>query len=202
MKLPAAERLILASASPRRRQLLDQIGVTHRVLPQSIDESVLPGESGRDYVQRIAAEKAHAAHTQLQAEGIEAAILAADTIGVDTQGVLLKPDDADAARAMLQRLSGGAHRVLTAVVLLCGGKMRRALSDTEVRFAVLGEARIDAYIDSGEWRGKAGAYGIQGRAAMFVEELHGSYSGVVGLPLFETTALLERAGIMRAGVMA
>ncbi len=206
MKLPRSEQLVLASASPRRSDLLHQIAVPHRVLPQDVDESVLEGESARDYVRRIAALKANAALAQLRAEGVDATVLAADTIGVDDEGILLKPADAGAAALMLRRLSGGTHKVLTAIVVANRNRSDRALSDTDVRFAVLSEARIAAYIDSGEWQGKAGAYGIQGRAGAFVVSLNGSYSGVVGLPLHETSVLLERAGVTAlptvAGIVA
>lgn len=186
----------LASQSPRRRELLDQIGVAHRVLAVDIDETRRAGETAADYVQRLAREKAAAGRAAAQAQGLAPLpVLGADTAVVLDGHILGKPADAAAARATLQCLAGRAHDVLTGVALQTAAGVEVALSRTTVWFRALDAAEIDAYWASGEPRDKAGAYGIQGRAAVFVERIEGSYSGVVGLPLFETAALLRRAGI-------
>lgn len=206
---PAASRMVdrmnrllyLASQSPRRSQLLDQIGVRHVVLAPGPDEdaealeAVLARESALSYVRRVTALKLEAAvarHRRLALS--EGPILCADTTVALGRSILGKPADAAEARSMLQRLSGRAHRVLTAVALAHGSRRLEALSVSRVRFAPLSEAQIDAYIASGEPLGKAGGYAIQGRAAAFVEHISGSHSGIVGLPLFETAELLRRCG--------
>jgi septum formation protein len=183
----------LASASPRRSELLRQIGVPFRVQPADIKEEQLPGEPPETYVQRLAAAKADAVWAAVQAE--RRPVLAADTAVVLDSAVLGKPKDAAEAERMLGRLSGRAHRVLTAVALRDGDDRVTLLSASEVRFRTTTEAERLAYCATGEPFDKAGGYGIQGHAAVFVEELRGSYSNVVGLPLFETAALLARAGL-------
>jgi septum formation protein len=182
----------LASASPRRGELLRQIGVRFSVRAAAIDEEPLRGETPEAYVARLAAAKAEAIWA-----GVADArpVLGADTAVVLDGAVLGKPGDEAEAVAMLERLSGRAHRVLTAVALRHAGGLDTRLSDSEVRFrATTAEERV-AYCRTGEPFDKAGGYGIQGHAAVFVEELRGSYSGVVGLPLNETAALLTRCGI-------
>lgn len=184
--------LVLASQSPRRRELLTQIGVRHRVLAADVDESVRPGEAPDAYVSRVARAKAEAGW---QAAGARGAVLAADTAVVLDAQILGKPADRDDALHMLGALSGRDHRVLTAVALRTAQGLRATVVETRVWFRSLTPAEIVAYWDSGEPRDKAGAYGIQGRGAVFVARIEGSYSGVVGLPLCETWALLRDAGI-------
>ncbi len=186
-----APRLCLASASPRRRALLEQIGVPHRVRPAQVDESQGPSEAPRDYVLRLAREKALA----VVAQGESLPVLAADTAVVLDGVVYGKPADRAAGLATLAALSGRTHQVLTAVALAHGATVRSALSVSEVHFRALTAAEREAYWASGEPCDKAGAYAIQGRAAVFIEWLHGSFSGVMGLPLFETATLLAAAGI-------
>jgi len=189
---PAKPPLILASASPRRLDLLAQIGLAPDLIdPAEIDETPLPGETARLLALRLARAKA-AAVAERRAGAF---VLAADTVVAVGRRLLGKPEDeADAAR-MLALLSGRAHRVLSAVAV-AGPESRSAarLSETRVRFKRLTAAEIDAYLASGEWAGKAGAYGVQGRAGAFVTALNGSYTGVVGLPLYETRALLIGLG--------
>jgi septum formation protein len=187
--------VILASSSPRRTALLAQIGVAHRVLPADIDETRLPGESPRACVQRLAEAKARRVATAHAAETGAAAVLGADTAVVLDDDMLGKPRDRADALAMLARLSARTHRVLSAVAVLAHGKVTAALSDSRVRFRALSVAECTSYWDSGEPRDKAGAYAIQGLGAVFVAELCGSYSGVMGLPLFETAQLLRAAGV-------
>ena len=180
-------KICLASASPRRADLLRQIGVEFFVRVADVDESPLVGESIRDYVVRIARAKADAVIAALPEE---TPVLAADTaIEVDGR-VLGKPCDAKEAVAMLTLLSGRSHRVLSAVVLAVGSSRSQAVSATTVRFKQLSAEEIAAYAASGEPLDKAGAYAIQGRAAAFISEICGSYSGVMGLPLCETAELL------------
>ncbi|MBV8145509.1 MAG: septum formation inhibitor Maf [Gammaproteobacteria bacterium] len=183
--------LCLASASPRRRELLDQLGVPHVLATPEIDESVLPGEPAVDYVVRMARAKARIAHPR----GAGLPVLAADTTVVIDARICGKPADAEDAIGMLLRLSGRSHEVLTAVALAAAGDVRHRLSRSEVRFRHLTLAEAIAYWDTGEPRDKAGGYAVQGRGAVFVEHLAGSYSGVMGLPLFETAELLAAAGI-------
>jgi septum formation protein len=186
--------LYLASQSPRRRELLAQIGVEHGVLEVDIVEERQAGEPAADYVSRVAREKAGAGLLRVLGNP-GALVLGADTEVVLGDVVYGKPvDGADAAR-MLRELSGRRHDVLTAVWLLSAGREEHALSRTAVDFAVLDEAAIGAYVDSGEWRGKAGAYGIQGRAGAFVSRIEGSYTGVMGLPVHETWMLLRRFAV-------
>jgi septum formation protein len=189
---PPTPWLCLASASPRRRELLAQIGVPHSTAVPDIDESVLPGEAAADYVLRMAVHKALA----VRAQGTPLPVLAADTTVVLDGQILGKPADAAEGQAMLGRLSGRTHTVLTAVALAAGTAAPRSrLSSSEVTFRALTPAECRAYWDTGEPRDKAGGYAVQGRAAVFIERLSGSYSGVMGLPLFETAELLRAAGM-------
>ena len=183
-------RLILASASPRRADLLRQLGVEFDQCPAHIDERQLSGESVEDYVARLAWEKSAA----VQPEDPEVVVLAADTSVVLDGQPLGKPADHFDALAMLARLSGREHRVLTAVCLRVGQRVEEALSDSRVKFTNLSHAECLAYLATDEPWDKAGAYGIQGLAGAFVETLNGSYSGVVGLPLLETWELFRRIG--------
>jgi septum formation protein len=183
--------LYLASKSPRRRELLAQLGVEHGVLDVDVPENREPGEPPADYVRRVAREKAGAGLLKvIAAPG--ALVLGADTEVVLGDAVYGKPADAADAARMLRELSGRRHRVLTSVWLLSAGREEQALSDTAVDFCELDERAIAEYLDSGEWQGKAGAYGIQGRAGAFVARIEGSYTGVMGLPVHETWKLLRR----------
>ena len=187
----AAPLLTLASVSPRRRELLEQIGVTHVVSAADIDETVRPGEAPADYVVRMACAKARA----VRERGGELPVLAADTIVVIDGLILGKPRDRADCVAMLGRLSGRAHQVLTAVALASAAGVAFRVSASEVRFRTVTPAECAAYWESGEPRDKAGGYAIQGRGALFIEHLSGSFSGVMGLPLYETGELLSAAGI-------
>ena len=214
--LPAPAHLYLASQSPRRRELLGQIGVTPILLLPDEDEDAealeqtRSNESARDYVERVTRAKAHAAAHRWQRRCLpRAPILCADTtVTIDGQ-ILGKPKDAADAARILRLLSGRRHQVLTAVTLwmprstshddafsdASASPIAFALSTSEVQFSLLDDNSIQRYIDSGEPFGKAGAYGIQGRGAAFIAHLNGSYSGVMGLPLFETAQLLRQAGL-------
>ena len=186
--------LYLASQSPRRRQLLEQIGVRFGTVEVSVPEVRASGEAPADYVSRVAREKAGAGLLKLS--GVSGAVvLGADTEVVLDGEVFGKPDDEAHAARMLRQLSGRMHFVPSVVWCVDAGREERAVSVTEVTFIALSDAQIDAYIASGEWKGKAGAYAIQGRAEAFVKHLAGSYSGVMGLPLCETAGLLQRFGI-------
>ncbi|WP_448098534.1 Maf family protein [Luteibacter yeojuensis] len=182
--------LYLASQSPRRRELLAQIGEAHRILEVDVEEIRRPGESPDAYVSRVALDKARAGFAQVMGE-TDAKVLGADTEVVLDDEVFGKPRDAADAAAMLGRLASREHRVLSAVWLVEAAGARQAVSVSTVRFAPLSERAIAAYVATGECFGKAGAYAIQGAAATFVEHLSGSYSGVMGLPLFETFQLLH-----------
>lgn len=185
---------MLASASPRRLELLAQIGVVpDAIRPADIDETPLKAEYARAYVARVAAEKAAAV-----AANEPGVVLAADTTVVAGRRILGKPADAAEAEAFLRLLSGRRHHVLTAVTVIARGAARHRLVDTTVRFRQLTAADIAAYVAGGDWRGKAGGYGIQGPAGAFVPWMQGSFTAVVGLPLAETATLLAAAGI-RAG---
>ena len=194
--------MVLASASPRRAQLLSQIGVPHRVLPADIDERRAAGEDAEQCVLRLARQKAQQVCRTLQEQAAlrrsgstPLPVLGADTVVVVDGELLGKPRDRADALAMLARLSGRAHLVLSAVALASATELRSALSRSEVRFRRLSLEECTAYWDSGEPCDKAGAYAIQGRGAVFVEQLRGSYSGVMGLPLYETALLLADAGV-------
>ena len=187
--------LVLASASPRRKALLNQIGVKFHVHPVDMDESMRPGEDVVDHVRRLALDKARAGYEQTSRLGDDRAVLGADTV-VNVDGdVLGKPRDQRQAAAFLARLSGRKHQVHTAVALVTANSERLAISSSEVEFAQLTEQQIAAYVKTGEPLDKAGAYAIQGIAGQFVVNLNGSYSGVMGLPLFETAQLLSASGI-------
>jgi len=184
-------RLILASASPRRMALLREAGYVFDVEPAHVDESALAGEDARAYVLRVAAVKARA----IAARCLDNLVLAADTTVVVDGEMLGKPKDDDDAKAMLGRLSGRTHEVLTGVVITRAGRESSEVVSTRVRFRRLTAAEIDAYVASGEPHDKAGAYGVQGPAARFVESVEGSYSNVVGLPVGAVRGLLEAEGL-------
>ena len=187
-------RLILASASPRRLDLLAQAGIApDAVRPTDIDETPIAGELPRATALRLARAKAAAV-----ASGPGDLVLAADTVVALGRRQLGKPADAGEAARFLALLSGRRHRVVTAVVLRAGDAERQRVVETAVRFKRLSEAEIAAHVASGDWRGKAGGYAIQGRAGMLIPWIGGSYSNVVGLPLAETVALLEGAGYRAA----
>lgn len=189
--------IYLASASPRRHDILQQMGVPHVVLdvpsPPGKDEPQLPDEAPANYVRRTAREKALRAVEWIITQALPPRpILAADTTVILDDTILGKPVDADDARQMLARLSGTVHSVHTAVVLYHAGDLRELVSKTDVRMRPLSATEIDAYCATGEPMGKAGSYGIQGHAALFIEHIAGSYSGVMGLPIFETGQLLQQ----------
>lgn len=192
----------LASQSPRRRQLLDQLGVRHELLLPGPEEdaealeATRAGEAPRDYVERATRAKLGAARARLDARGLPPApILCSDTTVALGRRILGKPADAADAAATLRALSGRLHHVLTAVVLWDGRRTRFALSDSSVRFAELPDAVVDAYVASGEPFGKAGAYAIQSSLGGWIPTIRGSYSGIMGLPLYETTQLLRQARV-------
>ncbi|MEZ0471971.1 Maf family protein [Luteimonas salinilitoris] len=193
--------LHLASKSPRRRELLARLGVPFAPLDVDIPEAPLPDETPKAYVCRVAREKA-AAGWRLLGAPVQDAVLGADTEVVLGDEVFGKPRDADAAAAMLRRLSGRTHTVISAVTLRTAAGERQAVSVSEVTFTGLADADVVAYVAGGEPMGKAGGYAIQGGAEAFVAHLAGSYSGVVGLPLFETAALLRAGGFAVAGFAA
>jgi len=185
--------LYLASRSPRRRELLAQIDVRFELLDAEVDEAVRGEERPADYVERLARAKAEAAWARIGREGLRAApVLAADTTVTLDGRILGKPADRQEAAHMLAALSGQRHEVFTAVAVRTDAGLETVVSRSEVAFRVLEPDEIRQYVDTGEADDKAGAYAIQGRAARFIADLHGSYSGVVGLPLFETARLLER----------
>ncbi len=188
----SAARVILASASPRRCELLRQIGVGFEQQVAAVDESVRPGETPADYVGRLALAKAQAVLGQRR---LELPVLGADTTVVVDGRMLGKPRDAAQARDMLRRLAARAHEVYSAVALVTPQRQASAVNGSKVWFGALADSDIDAYWRSGEPRDKAGGYAIQGLAAAFVTRLEGSYSGVMGLPLHETAALLQDFGI-------
>lgn len=191
-------RLVLASASPRRLELLAQIGVKPElILPSEIDETPRRGETPRALAERLATEKASVAAATASKPGdlSPRLTLAADTVVCVGRRILPKCETLGEAEACLSLLSGRGHRVYTGLALIApGGAARRRLVETRVRFKRLSRGEMEAYLASGEWRGKAGGYAIQGLAAAFVERLVGSYSNVVGLPLAETAALLAGLG--------
>ncbi len=185
-------RLVLASASPRRAALLRQLGVEFEQLPAEIDEQRLPGESPEDYVVRLAQEKSAHVQRTLQADR---AVLAADTCVVLEDVILGKPEDHFDALAMLARLSGREHRVLTAVCIRRLDQLEETMTETRVQFVTLTRQQCESYLATDEPWDKAGAYGIQGLAGAFVESIQGSYSAVVGLPLAQTWQLLVKLGV-------
>ena len=182
--------LVLASASPRRRELLARLGLTPAAInPADIDETPHKGELPRDYAKRMAREKAQAAAS---GDGL---VLAGDAVVAAGRRILPKAEDEATARKCLELLSGRRHRVLSAIALRApDGAIRERLSETVVMFKRLSSAEIDAYLASGEWEGKAGGYAIQGIAEGLISRIQGSHSGVVGLPLYETRTLLRAAG--------
>ena len=194
--------IYLASQSPRRSQLLTQIGVAHELLlpDPAEDAESLEALHGREapgrYVARVTGLKLDAAVARLKRLGLPVApVLCADTTVALGREILGKPEDEADARRILQQLSGQTHRVLTAVAVQSGRRRVAAVSESWVRFAAMTPAQIKAYVASGEPLGKAGAYGVQGRAASHIEQIRGSYSGIMGLPLFETATLLRSVGI-------
>lgn len=187
--------LYLASQSPRRRELLAQLGVTFEVIDVDVPEVRAVGESPRAYVERVARQKTSAGLRGVQSRDPGAVVLGADTEVVLDDRVFGKPRDAADAAAMLRALSGRTHVVISVVCCARQGAAEVAACESTVTFADLSDAAIARYVATGEPFGKAGAYAIQGRAAAFIQHLSGSYSGVMGLPLFETAALLRRAGI-------
>jgi septum formation protein len=198
--IAAPARIYLASRSPRRRELLKQIGVPFEVLVVrehpgrnvDVDESQQPGESPDDYVRRVCRLKADAGWERIVQRRLRRfPVLAADTVVCVEEIILGKPPDPAHAAKMLRLLSGREHRVLSAVALKLEDRLELVVSASRVRFAELSQADIEAYVASGEPTDKAGAYAIQGRAGAFIIELHGSYSGVMGLPLYETSQLLK-----------
>jgi septum formation protein len=186
----------LASGSPRRRELLAQIGVPFRVLNVAVDESVIGGEPPEAYVARLAHLKALAG-LRARPAGEIAPVLAADTSVVLDGAILVKPTDRTDGERMLRSMSGRTHAVLTAVALAGEEGVRSRVSRSEVRFRDLSAAEVAAYWDTGEPHDKAGGYAIQGAGAVFVADLRGSYSGVMGLPLYETAELLALLGVPR-----
>jgi len=195
--------IYLASQSPRRSQLLDQIDVAHTLLLPSAGEDaesleiVLPGESPLRYVQRVTVLKLDAAVQRMKKRGLSAApVLCSDTTVALGRQILGKPSDAEDAHRMLTALSGQTHRVLTAVAVAAGRKRLAAVSVSRVSFAHMSPKQIDQYVASGEPMGKAGAYGVQGRAAAHITRIQGSYSGIMGLPVHETAVLLRQVGVV------
>ena len=200
----ADQKIYLASKSPRRRELLRQIGVEFELLMLreelgrhgAVSEIVLLGEAPEDYVSRVAREKAHSGwNAVLWRKLPQRSVLAADTTVTLDGNILGKPANADEAMRMLRSLSGRTHQVLTAVAVIADGELNEALQLSEVSFTDLSESTIKAYCSLAEPYDKAGSYAVQGQAAQFIERIHGSYSGIMGLPIFETSRLLIQAGI-------
>ncbi|HKT31380.1 MAG TPA: Maf family protein [Gammaproteobacteria bacterium] len=190
----SAHFIYLASQSPRRAELLRQLGLRFEVLDVNVDETPRAGEAAEACVTRLARAKVEAARARL-GRGRSAPILAADTAVALDQVIFGKPRDRNEALEMLARLSGRSHRVLSAVAVWGADALRTALSISQVTFRAINAAEAAAYWETGEPEGKAGGYAIQGRGAVFVERLEGSYSGVMGLPLYETAQLLRAAGV-------
>ena len=191
VKQNSIQTIILASRSPRRVELLKQIGIDSIVRPADVDETPLTGESPADYVQRVARQKVIAIAKTLKSEYANLPVLAADTTVALDGEILGKPEnDADAVK-MLQRLSGSRHAVHTSVAVCLKDNVEVILSSTIVEMMPLTDAMISAYVATGEQRDKAGSYAIQGKAGAWVARIEGSYSGVMGLPLYETTKLLR-----------
>jgi septum formation protein len=195
--LPKSQFIYLASQSPRRSQLLTQLGVRHELLlPDEFEDAeslevVLPGEAPRAYVQRVTQLKLQAALARLERRGLPAApVLCADTTVALGRTILGKPGDPGEAHRMLSTLAGRAHRVLTAVAIGSRQKVVAACSDSRVTFSAMSATEIQAYVETGESVGKAGAYAVQGKAAAYISHIGGSYTGIMGLPLFETAQLL------------
>jgi septum formation protein len=202
---PRAPDLVLASASPRRRELLERLGLVLVIAAVDLDETPLPGERPADYVRRVAGAKCDAAVAAREADAAGAvreakaallAVLAADTTVITAGEILGKPADADDARRMLERLAGRRHEVATAYRIRFGERAAERTVTTTVGFRALAPAEIDAYVASGEWRGKAGGYAVQGIAGAFVTELRGSPTNVIGLPVGEVLADLQALGAL------
>ena len=187
----SGSRVVLASASPRRRDLLNLIGIAHEVRPANIDETMRPREAPRRYAERLAREKASAIATR----DPDLITIGADTVVVINRKVLGKPADADDAARMLRMLSGREHTVITAVAVSRGRKLRSAVEEVRVKFRPLRDDEIDAYIAMGEPMDKAGAYGIQGYGATIVERIEGDYFAVMGLPLVRLVGLMRDVGV-------
>ena len=188
--------VILASASPRRQELLRQIGVSFQTVEPDVDETPGHNESADAFVLRLALEKAHVGLRMARERGLNGApVLGADTCIVFDGEILGKPDDREHGIAMLTRLAGRSHEVLTGVALVDDGREQQVISRSRVTFAHLSPDEIAAYWDTGEPVDKAGAYAVQGRAATFIERIEGSYSGIVGLPLFEVAHMLKNLGM-------
>ena len=191
--------LYLASQSPRRRELLTQVGFSFTMISADINEDTIPNESAEKYVARLAREKAMAGFFQIKQQ--TKAVLGSDTAVVIDGEILGKPENNDDAKRMLNLLSGNTHQVMTAVALAVGNdastspELTEAISVSEVTFKKLSYDEIEHYVHSGECTDKAGSYAVQGLAAVFIRHLSGSYSGVMGLPIYETVALLHKAGI-------
>jgi septum formation protein len=184
-------RVVLASASPRRRELLNLIGLTHEVVPADVDESTRAGELPAAYVERVARDKAHA----IAARARDALIIAADTTVVLGGDIIAKPADAADARRMIGRLAGTTHDVYTGIAIAYGGRTESAVERVAVTFRALTTGEIDAYVATGEPLDKAGAYGIQGFGATIVERIEGDYFSVMGLGLRRLVELMQRVGI-------
>ena len=184
-------RVVLASASPRRRQLLNLIGITHEVRPSNIDETMRPREAPRRHAERLAREKA----TAIASRDPDLVTIGADTVVVINRKVLGKPRDEAEAMHMLSQLNGRLHTVITAVAVARGRKLRSSIEEVSVKFRRLREDEIQAYVATGEPMDKAGAYGIQGYGATIVERIEGDYFAVMGLPLVRLTTLMRDLGI-------
>ena len=194
--MTTAVQLYLASQSPRRRELLQQIGVRFRVLTPHVDEDPLPRETPESYVARIASSKAEVTWERVRARRMRPyPVLAADTAVILGRNILGKPATTAAAKDMLRALSGRSHQVLTTIAIAHENRMKLATAVSKVKFRRLSELEITRYVASGEPQDKAGSYAIQGLAASFITRLEGSYSGVMGLPLFETARLLKFFGV-------
>lgn len=190
--------IYLASASPRRQELLRQIGIAFEAMPANLPEVPQAGERPEDYVLRVARAKAQHVARQVRERGLTPRpVLGADTEVVLEDEILGKPRDAQQGQAMLRKLAGRTHEVLTALVLLHQDAEYKTLNRSRVTFGPLAETDIQRYWDSGEPADKAGGYAVQGRAAAFIQHIEGSYSGIMGLPLFELMQLLQQAGVHR-----
>jgi septum formation protein len=181
-------KIILASTSPRRAELLDQVGIEYQCYPVDIDESPHKDEPAKQLVQRLAIEKAQVAYQQLQTD---LPVLGSDTLGLIDNEILVKPRDFEHARSMLRKMSDNMHQIMTAVAVCHQGEIKTALNINQVYFRFISDEEIRAYWETGEPQDKAGAYAIQGRAAVFVKRIEGSYSGVMGLPLYEVGRILS-----------
>ena len=184
-------QLILASASPRRAELLKMLGISFTVCPAAIDEAIRPGEEYQDYALRVAQEKAAA----IFKENGNTPVLGADTVVVWKEKMFCKPKDREDAAAMLRQLADSWHKVLTGVHLITADKPRSLLNISRVRFGSISEPSLTRYLDTGEYQDKSGSYGIQGPAAAFIRCIEGSHTGIMGLPLCETAQMLQEAGL-------